>query len=274
MNTTDPFAYIDGIKDASTLDPLSSYLRIAIVGKPKTGKSWMASSVPGNAIIHYDFDGRAASISMSPYVKNRPYKVKTLIDMDQKNPTAMKAIEADLSTFKAAKAQKLPIPDTFIFDSVTYMKKSMENELMSQQDTLRRIVKLGLAKQFWIPQGWDSVSGVRGYCEYIFNEFIQLGNVIFVFHQRDEKDRDKSTDKITAYTGRQTVDPQYLETILALFNEVFFIEVEQYSGNYKVYCKPSYDYAASTTLLLDKEEKPNIQEMLEKHKSQIKNQIK
>jgi len=272
MNTTDPFAYIDGIEDASSIDPLSKFLRIAIVGKPKTGKSWMAATVPGN-VLHYDFDGRAASLGMCEATKGRLYKVKTLRDLTQTSPTAMKAIEGDLSTFKSAKAQGLPIPDSFIFDSVTYMKVAMDNELMSQSSDVRRNIKLGLGKVFWIPKGWDAINGSRGYADYIFNEFSQLGNVIFVFHQRDEKDKAESTESKTAYTGRQTINPQFWDTILALFNEVFYIDVDQFSGEYKVYTKINEDSSAATTLLLDSVEVPNITQMIEKHKAKL-NQIK
>lgn len=262
MNTQNPFTDIQGVKAATDINVLDTDLRIAIVGKPKVGKSWMAATAPGPVLV-YDFDGRAASLAGKENVF-----VKTLVDESQKSPTAMKSLEADLSIFKSNKFQGKSVPRTFVFDSVTYMKKAMENEILSQSPFLGRAINLSKfgAKQLLIPQGWDAINTVRGYCEYVFNEFSRLGNVIFVFHQRDEKDRDKSTETKAAYTGRQTVDPQYLETLLALFNEVFYIDIQPYSGKYIVYTQFTDEVSAASTLLLEKEETPNISEMLEKHK--------
>jgi AAA domain len=261
INQSDPaFAGVKGFKKIT--NSADRKLKIAIIGKIKSGKSWFAATAPG-PIAFYDFDGRADSL------EDKDVPVKTLVDVSQTSPTAMKELEGDLATFKYAALQGKPIPKTFVFDSVTYMKKAMENELISQEPTLARSIKLTIGKSLKIPSGWDAINAVRGYCDYIFNEFSQLGNVIFVFHQRDEKDRDKSTKTETAYTGRQTVDPQFLETILALFNEQFFIEVDPYSQKYTVTCRPTSDYGASTTLLIGASEPPNIMDMLKKHKREL-----
>lgn len=259
----DPFGMIQGLINAEDLTSTDLKLKIAIVGKPKTGKSWMAATAPG-PIMYYDFDGRAASLAGKQNVM-----IKTVVDAKQNSPTAMKEVEKDLAAFKYAKLNGKPIPPTYVFDSITYMKKAMENELISQEPSLGRSVKLSVSNHFKIAAGWDAINGVRGYCEYIFNEFSQLGNIIYVFHQRDEKDRDKSTKTETAYTGRQTVDPQYLETILALFNEVFFIEVDPYSKKFEVTCRPTSDYGASTTMLLGEKETPNISDMMNKHQIEL-----
>jgi len=122
-------------------------------------------------------------------------------------------------------------------------------------------------------KGWDVINGVRAYLEYIINEFSQLGHIIFIFHQRDEKDRDKSTPEATAYTGRQTVDPQYLETILALFNEVYNIQID-WSGKYIVQVQANSEFGASTTLRLDANEAPDIMAMLKKHEERLALQAK
>src|SRR5277367_689523 len=258
----DPFAGITN-STPGELVKADEKLKIAIIGKVKTGKSWMAATAPG-PVMYYDFDGRAASLAGKTGIR-----IKTLVDANQNAPTAIKALEGDLDIFKYAKINGKPIPTSFVFDSVTYMKKAMENELFQQQPTLARSIKLSPVKSFKIGADWDVINGVRAYLEYIFNEFTQLGTVVYVFHQRDEKDDSKSTKTQKAFTGRQTVDPQYLATLLALFNEQFFIEVNPYTKAYEVTCKPTADFGAATTLLIGEKEPPSISDMLNKHRANL-----
>jgi hypothetical protein len=87
-----------------------------------------------------------------------------------------------------------------------------------------------------------------------------------VFHEKDEKDRTESTATETKFTGLVTTDPQYLQNSLSLFNEVYRITVDG-NKNYKVICKPNWDVLASTTLMIDAEEKPDLLAMIAKHKA-------
>jgi len=264
---SDPFAGLSGLINPAQIAS-EAWLKIAIIGEPKTGKSWMASTAPGPTLI-YDFDGRAASLRGKPNVM-----VKTVQDISQVSPWAMAEVEKDLNNFKYRKSKGLPNPTTFVFDSVSYMKKAMENELMKQmgKDYYREI-KLSPISILRVPQGWDVINGVKGYLEYLVAEFGTLGNIICVFHVRDEKDRDKSTAKETAYTGKLTVDPQYLASVLSVFNEVYYISVDS-GGRYKVVVKPNYECRASTTLLLDANEEPDIQAIIAKHKKRLAEPVK
>jgi hypothetical protein len=240
-----------------------AWLKIAIIGEPKTGKSWMATTAPGPILI-YDFDGRAASLRGKPNVM-----VKTVQDKSQESPSAMAEVETDLNTFKYRKKNGKLIPTTFVFDSVSYMKKAMENELMKQMGKdYYRVIKLSPLSNLRVPQGWDVINGVKGYLEYLVAEFGALGNIICVFHVRDEKDRDKSTKTEAAYTGKLTVDPQYLAGVLSVFNEVYYISVDS-GGRYTVTVKPNYECRASTTLLLDDKETPDIQAIIAKHQQRL-----
>ncbi len=245
---------------AATTIAAEENLRIAILGQPKTGKSWFAATAP-KPIAYYDFDRRASSLAGKPGVY-----VTSLFDQSVEKPTAMSALEQELSMWQMKKLKGEPIPATFVFDSITYMKQYMENELMKQDRSLSRVVKVGTAKSVLIPVGWDIVNAVVRYLQYWITEFSSLGNIIFVFHERDEKDTDRSTASETKYTGRVTVDPQYLAKILSLFNEVFRIEVD---GNrkYTVSCRPNNNVLASTTLLLDAIEPPDLGAMLIKHRA-------
>jgi hypothetical protein len=114
---------------------------------------------------------------------------------------------------------------------------------------------------------WDVINGIQRYVEYLIAEFSGLGtNIVFVFHEKDEKDKAESTPTETKYTGLVTTDPQYLQNSLSLFNEVYRITVD---GNkkYEVTCKPNWEINASTTLMIDPTEKPDIMAMIAKHKA-------
>lgn len=258
----DPFAGIQNVRQANSLSS-TDRLKIAIVGKPKSGKSWFAATGPKPVLI-YDFDDRAESLAGRDGVF-----VKTLIDINQSNPTAMKEVESDLSTFKYAKSQGKPIPATFAFDTVTNMLKCMENEAFSQESSYYRNLRAGATRSIRVRKNWDAFNAVERYLYYIAAEFGQLGNLIFVFHSRPEKDKTESTPEKTVYTEQITVEPQGYANILTTFNEVYRIEITP-ENKYKVTCKANYEFTASTTLLLDAEEEPDIMALINKHHQRLK----
>lgn len=254
MSTTpvagNPFANMKGI--SATEIQQHEWLKIAILGKPKTGKSTLMSTAP-KPIRVYDFDDRSESLAGKEglFILSRP----SMLDVEQ-----------DLSILKANKIKKIPLPATIAFDSVTYMNRAMEEELFRQDPKLARTIRVGNSTSVKIRNSWDVINGIQRYIEYLIAEFSALGvNIIFVFHEKDEKDRTESTASETKYTGLVTTDPQYLANSLSLFNEVYRITVDG-NKNYKVTCKPNWDVTASTTMLLDAEEKPDIMAMIEKHK--------
>jgi hypothetical protein len=250
------FENISGITEGTALD--EPKLKIAIVGEPKTGKSWLAATAPGPVFIA-DFDGRYESLRGKAGVF-----VKTYQDKDPSIPTAMAALETDIAMFEYHKSSGKEIPATFVLDSMTYMKNACEHELIKQNKGMSRPVRIG-NKVIDIPSGWDVINGNRGYMEYIIGRLSELGHVVCVFHESDEKDNAASTKDTKAYTGRKTVQPQYLASILSLFNDVFRITI-QYDGSRSVAVKANSSFLASTSLKLDENEPPNICDMLEKHK--------
>jgi hypothetical protein len=249
----DPFANMNGFKSEDL--KAESRLKIAILGKPKSGKSWLAATAP-QPIRYYDFDNRAESLAGKNglYITSSPF-------------LNMLLIESDLSVMKSNKLKKLPLPATVVFDTVTYMNRAMEEEIFRQDPKLARNIRVGNSTSIKIRNSWDVINGIQRYVEYLIAEFSSLGiNIIFVFHEKDEKDRAESTTNETKYTGLVTVDPQYLANSLSLFNEVYRITVDG-AKNYKVVCRPTWDVNASTTMMLDNEEKPNIMDMIAKHKA-------
>lgn len=245
-----PFAGLAGVA-SETLSP-SERLKIAIVGKSKAGKSTLATTarIP---MRYYDFDDRPESLAGKPglFVLSKP---------------SMLDVETDLSVFKANKIQKKPLPETVCFDTVTFMQRAMEDEIFRQggKDFYREI-KVGNSTAMKIRKGWDAINGIQRYVAYLISEFTALGvDIIFVFHEKNEKDYTESTKEESAYTGQLTTDPQFLSSTLSLFNEVYHIKVTQ-SGGYITECRPNIYGNWNTTLLLDKEEPPNILGMIDKH---------
>jgi hypothetical protein len=248
-STPNPFAGITGGVRSEDI-VASEHLRIAIIGKPKAGKSWLAATAR-KPMLYYDFDNRAESLEGKQGIL-----VKTVNNMLD--------VETDLSVMKANKIKKFPLPATIVFDSVTYMNKAMEMEIFRQDPKLARSIRVGNNVSVKLRNGWDVINGVQRYIEYLIAEISPLADLIFVFHERSEKDYSESTPDKTAYTDQITVDPQYLSKALSLFNEVYRIKVD---GNrkYEVSCRPNWDINASTTMLLDPTEPPDIMGMIKKH---------
>ena len=230
-------------------------LKIAIVGEPKTGKSWLAATAPGPVYI-FDFDDRAESLAG---------KTGLII----KRNASWLDVETALSIAKSRKTQKLQIPETWVFDSVTFLVEAIRAEAYRQSPGSFRKFKIG-SFDARLPQGWDLVTGTQGAIRYLIAEFSALNsNIIFVYHERIEKDRAKSTADMPVYTGDITVDPQFLSATLSLFNEVYRIK-QNFQGKYEVQCRYTGmqdKFNASTTMELDPIEAPNIMGMIAKHKA-------
>src|ERR1019366_10777953 len=88
-----PFANMKG-NDASQIKQ-HEWLKIAILGKPKAGKSTLMSTAP-KPIRVYDFDDRSESLAGREglFILSRP----TMLDVEQ-----------DLSIMKANKLKNLPL---------------------------------------------------------------------------------------------------------------------------------------------------------------------
>jgi hypothetical protein len=216
MGTPNPFVNMAGVRSEDI--HAAERLKIAILGKPKTGKSWLAATAPG-PIRYYDFDDRAESLEGKPnlYILSKP---------------TMLQVETDLSVMKANKAKGLPLPATVVFDSVTYMNRAMEEEIFRQDSKLYRTIRVGNSTSMKLRNSWDVINGIQRYVEYLVAEFSSLGvNIIFVFHEKDQKDKGESTATETKYTGLVTTDPQYLENSLSLFNEVYRITGDETKQN-------------------------------------------
>lgn len=256
-----PYENISGLIDLNA----EPKLKIAIVGVPKVGKSWFAYTAPP-PIWSFDLDTRSESLKEFCKKFNRTdIEGKTYYDSNPATPNAMQQMETDIAMFEYLKQQGKPIPTTFILDSATYMRIAMEHELIKQQPTFCRTVKIGttIVK---IPTGWDVINGVKDYTAHIISKLAELGNVVCIFHEADEPDRPKSTKEQKAYTGMKTIHPPYLSSALSLFDHVFRMTLD-YTGERVVQCQPNNEFMACTSFKLAPEEKPDIMAMLAKHKA-------
>lgn len=260
---SDPFEGLSGVVKATQIQETKK-LKAAIIGPPKNGKSWFAATAPGSKLV-YDFDDRASSLAGKPNLV-----VKTLRDT-LTNPSVLASLESDLSILKYKKAQGKAIPDTYIFDTVSNLiSNGIVNGYLKENPKDGRLIKLGGTNAQQIGISFDRINVTTRFLEYILTEYSALGNVIFVFHERDEKDKAESTKDVTKYTGQVTIEPQFAQNILTLFNDVFRILVKGSAvantpPKYEVYCRATNEVTASTMLLVDAIEPPNLVDMIAKH---------
>lgn len=266
--------FLEGINGAvatQDIDTTTSNKAIAIVGKSKSGKSWLAATGAEALGLTYffDLDTRRDSIAGKPNVI-----VKTYADQVQSKPHAFKEMEADIERFKYNKLMNKPIPSVFVVDSISYLKRIVENEFFEQMKNSKiqmfREVKLeGQNNTVRIPQGYDVINGVRDYALYLFAELRALGHLIAIFHERPIVDKTLSTAERTVYTGEIGIDPPFLNTLLTVFNDVWRITLDS-SNNYKVYVKATANFTGCTSLQgLDMIENANIATMLQKNAAAI-----
>src|SRR5215469_6325681 len=123
-------------------------LKIAIVGEIHAGKSWFAATAP-KPIYDFDFDGRAASLAGKPGIKI-------------KEKATWKDVEQTLSIAKANVLQgKAHLnPRTWLFDSVNFLSRAIEDEFFNQNAGTFRTLKVG-AQALRIRSGWDGVNAVQ-----------------------------------------------------------------------------------------------------------------
>ena len=256
-----PYENISGLIN---LDAEAKY-KIAIVGPPGVGKSWLGYTLPGSMFV-YDFDTRQESLKeFCKKNKRTNIEGKTYFDIDPNAPRAMQEMEKDIAMFEYLLTQKKLVPETHFVDSMTYMRAAMDHEIIRQQPTFAAKIKINNSTVA-IPKSWDVINGVVAYTEYIVGRLSALGNVIMTFHEIDEGDRTRSTKEQKAYTGMKTIKPQYLSGILSLFDHVFRMKID-YAGNRVVQCQPDSDFITKTSMKLDATEAPDFEAMIKKHKS-------
>lgn len=272
VKESNPFAAISGGTRAENL-PTIMPLRLAIIGPSGVGKTWAAMTAP-KPILHYDFDNRAASVKK--YVTTTGQTdiyTKTLVDTNPLIPTVCTALENDLVMLKSMKQAGNPIPVTYVLDSALYLKKYMENSLLSQDGDMGKKFKISPTKTLRLASAMTSADVIRSHFEYFINEFSTLGHVIVIFHTKDQTDKKKSTQNNPAYTGKFTTEPQYLETVLSIINERWRLDQVFNQQTSKMdrafYTNNDSSFKAISSMLIDDIEPANIELILAKHKARV-----
>lgn len=235
------------------VDIINPKLKAAIVGESGIGKSWLACSIASaeNQVMDLDFDGRAASLRGKENVTVKTY-------------TNVVDFESDLNEWEYDYKEGKLTFQTFVIDSATYFRAQTEKDVIRQQPTLSRAIKVGSAT-IKIGQGYDVFNANRIYFENILSRLSEIANLIVCFHERNEKDETKSTPERKAFTGYITVEPQHLAPVLSTFNDVWRLTTD-YSSKRILITSLSDDFTLAKTTLqgLSKEEEPDIRKLFAK----------
>lgn len=255
-----PFT-IDGAVDMETSDAISNGFKIAIIGEPGSGKSWLAASCASEEekAFFFDFDGRKASIAGKKNVT-----AKTYYDYDFPNRMAEAWFQAnnDLMQMEIAKERgELPYK-WFIFDSNTYGAAAAMNHVMYNTPGMRRELNVA-GRKTYIPKSFDAYKAEQAEVYGFWSRLMCLGNLIVIFHADAERAPDYTPEN-PKFTGKLTVSPPRYGDSLALFNDQWIIRAEG-PNNYIVQTQPDYTFTAKNTLRLDNTETPDIRAMMQKY---------
>lgn len=252
-------------------------LRVALVGKEKSGKSRLAAT-GRKPVLFFDFDGRAASVAG---VKNA-YAISYLDQTGTKQPDAFTDFIGHLSTLEANNfdlASLNPelfsvgtIVKTIVLDSITTMASdAMRYIKFTGGKTMGRAVSFGgMTVNF--PAGFDAWNAEMATVEdCLLRVFASNKDVIVTFHETPEESPESTIDK-PIFTGRVGIFPVRYQRLLRYFNEVWRISRTMSTDGTAqgavptVSMVPDYGFAlGASTLNVGASEVPDIQQIIAKH---------
>lgn len=247
--------YYQGIDGARVVSetPKTQNKAIAIIGPPKSGKSWFAASIAEAVGVTnvLDFDNRQESLDALIAKKHLPLVVKTYVDEIQSQPHAWNDMERDIARFKYNKESGLLVPAANVIDSLTFCNDITANQffvtMQAPNIKLFREVKLpGTNNSVRIPEGWDIINATRNYLYHLFAQLRTLGHLVVVFHERPIVDKTLSTPTRPVYTGKVGITPPYLNELLSVFNDVWRISYST-AGGYQVTVRSTDDFDGACT---------------------------
>lgn len=259
-------------------------LLAAIVGVEKSGKSRLAATAEPPVLIH-DFDGRADALAGRKGVYSFTYR-----DIGGYNqPTAyldflgiMDQLEKSRDLSKILINGEPAFPNcpsetfvrTNVLDSVQWMAKAAMRYNLYSGTSIKGFVRTMNIGQTTVrfPGGFDSWNAeMSALEEAILRTFALKTHVLVTLHEQFEEAPGSTAEK-PVYTGRVNIFPARYQRLLGLFNEVWRVNRGvsidgKASGSVPVVkTTPTYDFAyGASAMLLDAEEAPDINAMIQKH---------
>jgi hypothetical protein len=274
-------------------EPPASKLKLALVGKEKHGKSWLAATGRPTVLVH-DFDNRAEALAgkkgvvvvsyVDPQYPYQPEAAQKFLDILGQLEASLSL--RDLVTFMKQRypKDKIPHPETVpvdllvrtnVVDSIQTFGKAFQNYALANQRDIRRELVLGSMKVY-LPGGWDAWNAEMVPVENSVLRILALpSDTIIILHETAEETADSTSEK-PRFTGRTGVFPVRYQRLIKYFNEVWRVKLTQSVAagksvfTPKVYPHPNNDFDAATALLLDPVEEPNIASLLAKHEAQLR----
>lgn len=257
---------ITGVRRAEQIGA-AERIKLALVGLPKSGKSRTTATAPKPMFV-WDFDDRSESVAGTPGLF-----IKTLVDKNQKDPQAFQELLNDISMFEYKKSCGQPIPRTFVLDSMTFLAEFSRYHYFRNNDSGKKIMRIG-SQEFLLSRGFDPWAAEHNLLVDVINRLFALGHTICVFHEGPEKDP-RSTQDNPIWTGRVSVWPDRLKSLVPMFNEVWRQTLDLDTSEYKIWCKAQTNatgnFLAATTFRVDAVESPDIIALLAKHQQALLN---
>lgn len=246
-------------------------LRIAAIGKEKSGKSRLAAT-GRKPVLFLDTDQRRDSVAgikdvfaityADPPWPKQPEGFPEMLD----TLTALERGATVGQLIEGSKDERTPA--TVVLDSVsTTSNLIMSYELYSNKD-LRREVSIGGKMTVFFPKSFDAWNAEMKTMESLVLRLLGLPmDVICIFHEAAEEAPD-STEEHPRYTGKVTPFPARHGRLLKYFNEVW--RVERAGQIPTVQLAPNFFFTAATTLLVDRVEKPDISDLIRLHTEKMR----
>jgi len=259
-------------------EPPVAKLKIALVGKEKNGKSWLAATGRPNVLVH-DFDNRAEALQG----KRGVYVISYIEPQWPKQPEAAQKFLDNLSKLEESldlsdlgfKCPKGTIVGTNVIDSIQTFGKAFQNyALFGQKDIRREITFAG--QKIFLPGGWDAWNAEMIPVENSVLRMLALPtDTVIVLHETAEETPDSTSEK-PKFTGRVGVFPVRYQRLIKYFNELWRVKLVQVAEGNKLFYKPrvfplpTYEFDCATAMLLDAQEEPSIIQMVAKHEQRLK----
>lgn len=269
----------------SSEEPPTEKLKLALVGKEKSGKSWLAST-GRKWVLNHDFDNRAESLQGKPghicisYVEpqwpKQPEAAQLFLDVLAKleETSDLYDIIEFLRTKKVNIKGNVPrnsIVRTNVIDSIQTMGKAFQNYALFGSSNIRREITFAGYKVF-LPGGWDAWNSEMVPVENNVLRLLALpSDTIIVLHETDEEAPGSTSEK-PIYTGRKGIFPVRYQRLIKYFNEVWRVRLTPVQGpnnklSYlpRVFPQPNAEFDSATAMYIDAIEEPSIEALIAKH---------